>query len=373
MASTSVSLTKKKRRKGTVYQIDYRVNGKRIREVVGPDRRTAELKRATTQQALIEGKLGLPKSTHRVSSLKSLVDGFLAIKKREVTPSTAARYSNYLTPLIDFFESFLPAQAANVRLIERKHIHEFIEFVLGGKTEWARKTANSSIKFYRSLFKYAVEEKLCDNNPTARVKELKLQAQGKRDFYSDDELAKIWSVVDPHWRNCLEFLALTGLRKGEMINLTWDKVALDPLSPQITVTSSEDWSTKTGNTRMVPLPERAVQILHEEKGKHPEVVFTGATQKKILPDEPYHALKAALDQLGLKGDVHKLRHTYASKLTMSGVDITAVKDLLGHTDIKTTQIYAQVSSDHLKNAVSKLKYVATTHGENPSGDVPQTR
>jgi hypothetical protein len=48
MASTSVNLTKIKRGKGTVYQIDYRINRKRIREVVGPDRRTAELKRATT-------------------------------------------------------------------------------------------------------------------------------------------------------------------------------------------------------------------------------------------------------------------------------------------------------------------------------------
>ena len=61
MASTSVNLTKIKRDKGTVYQIDYRINRKRIREVVGPDRRTAELKRATTAQALIEGKLGLSK------------------------------------------------------------------------------------------------------------------------------------------------------------------------------------------------------------------------------------------------------------------------------------------------------------------------
>jgi hypothetical protein len=90
MASTSVNLTKTKRGKGTVYQIDYRVNRKRIREVVGPDRRTAELKRATTQQALIEGKLGLNKTHRRIPSLKNLTSTFLVIKKCEVSRPTSA-------------------------------------------------------------------------------------------------------------------------------------------------------------------------------------------------------------------------------------------------------------------------------------------
>lgn len=365
MASTSVNLTKKKRGKKTVYQVDYRVNGKRIRCVVGPDRRTAELQRATLQKNLIEGKLGLSNS-RKVSSLRNLAGSFLSIKKREVGESSAKRYSNYLDPLVAFFESFLPAQAADIRLIERKHVDEFVEHVLDGKAKWSRKTANGAIKFYRSLFAYGVDEKYCDESPMARVKELKLQAQAKRDFYSDEQLEKLWEVVDPHWRNCLEFLALTGLRKGEMINLTWDRVSLDALNPQITVTSSEDWETKTRNTRILPLPDRAVRILQAEKGKHAKHVFTGTTEEKILPDEPYHALKAALDQLGIEGDVHKLRHTYASKMTMSGVDLTTLAELLGHSDVKTTQIYAQVSTEHLKSAVAKLKYVTTILREDGS-------
>jgi len=177
MASTSVNLTKIKRGKGIVYQIDYRINRKGIREVVGPDRRTAELKRATTAQALIEGKLGLSKTHHRISSLKNLTNAYLAIKKREVSKSTAARYSNYLNPLVSFLETYLPSQAADVRLIERKHINEFIDFVLDREPKWARKTINGAIKFYRSLFAFGIEEKHCDDNPMSKVKELKLQAQ----------------------------------------------------------------------------------------------------------------------------------------------------------------------------------------------------
>ena len=75
MPSTSVNLKRLKRGKGYVYQIDYRVNGKRIREVVGTDKRTAELKRATIQQDLNPGETepsrscpqdSIPQITHRI-------------------------------------------------------------------------------------------------------------------------------------------------------------------------------------------------------------------------------------------------------------------------------------------------------------------
>ena len=135
MASTSVNLTKIKRGKGTVYQIDYRINRKRIREVVGPDRRTAELKRATTQQALIEGKLGLNKTHRRVSSLKNLTNAFLAIKKREVSKSTAARYSNYLNPLVNFLETDFVVQQTTKGTGERV-LREFNQSTLDDVGPW---------------------------------------------------------------------------------------------------------------------------------------------------------------------------------------------------------------------------------------------
>jgi site-specific recombinase XerD len=56
---------------------------------------------------------------------------------------------------------------------------------------------------------------------------------------------------------------------------------------------------------------------------------------------------------------------------MCGVDITAVKELLGHSDIKTTQIDAQVSADHLRTAVSQLKYAPSTPENDVSGMAPQ--
>ncbi len=354
MPSTSVNLKRVRRGKGFVYQIDYRVNGKRIREIVGSDKRTAQLKRATIQQDLILGKLNLPSPDRNPISLRSLADQFLQSKKGEVRAASLQRYSNYSSRLVEFFERFLPLQAADVSLIERKHVREFIDSMQEGDDAWAKKTLNGAIKLCRTIFAIALENKQCEENPMSRFKEFRLPAPGKRDFYSDEELLKIWETVDPHWRNCLEFIANTGLRKGEMINLTWDNVSLDSADPRITVASSEEWETKSGKSRIIPLNSRALEIIQSVRGKHPKYVFTSTTNKKMHPDEPYHALKDALSKLGLEGDVHKLRHTTGSKLAMHGVDPFAIKDLLGHSDIKTTQIYTHTSSEHLRDAVKKL-------------------
>jgi integrase len=353
MPSTKVNLKKIKRQKGYVYQIDYRINGKRIREVVGSDKQTALLKQATVQQDLILGKLRLPNQNRKQISLQALSEEFLSTKRGEVRSTSFKRYDDYLTPFVAFFKGFLPIQAEDARLVEHKHIREFIEYAQSGEVGWSKKTVNGAIKLYRAFFTYAVETTYCDQNPMNKVKEAKL-APGRRDFFSDDELERIWDAVDLHWRSCLEFTAHTGLRKGEMINLTWENVSLDPKDPNITVASSEEWSTKSGRSRTIPLNTRAVEILEAQKGKHATYVFTSRTNKKIHPDEPYHALKKALQKLGLKGDVHKLRHTFASKLRVMNTDIAAIQELLGHADLKTTMLYAHSTGKHLRSAVDKL-------------------
>ena len=76
---------------------------------------------------------------------------------------------------------------------------------------------------------------------------------------------------------------------------------------------------------------------------------------KAHPDTICLVLKEVLAKLDLRGDVYKLRHTYASRLAMNGVDLLSIKTLLGHTDLKTTQIYAHVSSDHLRDEVRTLE------------------
>ena len=145
------------------------------------------------------------------------------------------------------------------------------------------------------------------------------------------------------------------MRKGELINLTWKNVNLKKGEETITVISSDEFRTKTGKKRTIPLKEEAVKILKEQKGKNIKYVFISREGKKIHPKKPYHAIKKALEKANLEGDVHELRHTMASHAVMKGVSIYEVKELLGHQDIKTTMIYAHLSPTTLRSAIDKLE------------------
>ncbi|MBL0061245.1 MAG: site-specific integrase [bacterium] len=127
----------------------------------------------------------------------------------------------------------------------------------------------------------------------------------------------------------------TGLRKGELSNLTWDDVDLDHDPPSIAIQAKDDWTTKTLKRRIVPLNTRAAEIIKRQaRSKKHNYVFKAPEGGQIHPDKIYRELKRALAVLNLEGDVHQWRHTFASHLVMSGVDIATVSKLLGHHSIE---------------------------------------
>lgn len=94
-----------------------------------------------------------------------------------------------------------------------------------------------------------------------------------------------------------------------------------------------------------------------KRGSNARFVFDGRSGKKSglhLREKLIQiAKKAGIENLT---KIHTLRHTFASHLVMRGVDLPTVQKLMGHTDIKTTMIYAHVAPDHLSDAVNKLNF-----------------
>jgi integrase len=214
------------------------------------------------------------------------------------------------------------------------------------------KTLNGARECIGAIFRHAIEEKYLDENPLRKLKKFKIEDKGNVKFYTDEQLLLIFENIDPFWRNHIKFFYLTGLRKAELINLIWENVDLK--QSQISIVSGNGWKTKTGKSRIVPLNAKAVHIIKKFQNKNKIYVFTTEEDNKIHLDKPYHELKNTLEKLGLTGDIHKLRHTFAAKLVMSGKNIYDVSKLLGHADIKTTEIYAHLAPDYLKNVVDVL-------------------
>ncbi len=143
----------------------------------------------------------------------------------------------------------------------------------------------------------------------------------------------------------------SGLRRGELLALTWGDV--DLVGARLTVRGA---TAKSGRTRYLPLNSDARDVLaawNPREATAADLVFPGPTGARMT------SLKTAWGKVataaGLKAfTFHDLRHTFASKLVQAGVDLNTVRELLGHADIKMTLRYSHLAPEHRAAAVAKL-------------------
>lgn len=144
----------------------------------------------------------------------------------------------------------------------------------------------------------------------------------------------------------------TGIRQGELLGLTWDAVSL----PQKTLTVTAD-SAKSSQERHVPLNAESLAVLtqwHRQRGEpRAGLLFPNRDGRKI--SEIKTAWGALLTDAKIDGfRWHDMRHHFASRLVMAGVDLNTVRELLGHGDLKMTLRYAHLAPEHKAAAVEKL-------------------
>jgi len=149
MSSYSVNLEEIRRDKGIVYRLDFGVNGKRIRQTVGSNKKTAELIRADTIQKLILGTYKPTGEKAHNLNIQELIAEFLRSIKNNVRPQSLARYQTYLSRFSDFFRVYFPAVFADVRMIREKYKREFIDKTINDDSQtanrWSPRTMNSAM------------------------------------------------------------------------------------------------------------------------------------------------------------------------------------------------------------------------------------
>jgi integrase len=132
----------------------------------------------------------------------------------------------------------------------------------------------------------------------------------------------------------------TGLRRNEALDLRWRDVDFEKGVIYIA-------KTKDREMRIVPMNKHAHMILAELGPS----LFTGLNSNLVT-----HKFRKAADAAGLDGfKLHSLRHSFASALVAAGVDIYTVSKLLGHSDLKTTMVYAKVGVGTMQAAVDVLQ------------------
>ena len=238
---------------------------------------------------------------------------------------------------------------------------ERIQASLRESGKLAPSTINRHFAFLKHVLNVALRDGLMKENPVKGVQFFK-EPKGRTVFLSEADEAKLKEVFPPEFWPFVEFAIHTGLRQSEQFHLRWEDI--DTASRVLTVPVS-----KSGETRHVPLNERALGILRELKERQvilsPWVFPSPVDHTKPRDGNAFYkkVFVPAVEKAGLSGVVwHTLRHTFCSRLVQAGIPLTTVQKLAGHKDYSTTLIYAHLSPGHLHEAVGILS------GKNPKSE-----
>ena len=153
--------------------------------------------------------------------------------------------------------------------------------------------------------------------------------------------------------------AMTGLRRGEILNLKWSDIDFN--RSLIHVESSDTFRTKAGKRRSLPMHDVVKQILLNRSVKTQSEFVFDSGGSPIHGDWVTKLTKRCVRLAGLnpKLHFHSIRHTFATWLVQAGVSIYEVQKLLGHSSVSVTQVYSHLAASELQDAIGKISLPTT--------------
>jgi integrase len=205
-------------------------------------------------------------------------------------------------------------------------------------------TINRELTVLRRMFNLAIQWNLTASSPVKGVKFFKVSAETPRAL-TDSEFQKLYEAAYPAMKPVLITAYTSGMRLGEIVKLKWEEIDLEKNCIYVR-------DTKNFEGRVIPM--------------NPTLRKTLLALKNSFTNEPVFSYKSK-DSLGssfrkvLKFSriphcrFHDLRHTFATRLVMNGVDLITVQELLGHKDIRMVKRYSHPTPEHKRRAVESLK------------------
>jgi|ERR1051326_198121 integrase len=188
------------------------------------------------------------------------------------------------------------------------------------------------------------------------VIELDEEPRGRVDFFTADQVANLVTRTYNMWRTITYLGVRAGLRPGEMYNLQWTDVDFGQSKIHIDSKPHLNFYVKKYERRTIPMPKSLRDYLLEisKLGGNDFVVSNpdGHRPASTNAMSTYYSRRVRL--IGLKGHIYKLRHTYGSHLVQNSVPLQVVKELMGHRNVATTEIYAHLIPEMHQAAVERL-------------------
>lgn len=290
-------------------------------------------RRLLDEQSTAHGFISRVKSkTCFIAYFKTLVD-----KKYD----SIGNHGNWLScyrHLVNFNNgSELPIEKVDERFLE-----SFKEYLLTcnavkskGLVKLNRNTAVSYFNKVRAALREAYNNKMIKENPASRVKCIKAQ-DSHREYLTFEELQKlaVTPSEDPLQKRLFLTSALCGLRYSDLKNLKWGDIKYSEDGYYLQYTQQ-----KTKKPETLPIAKHVVEMMGE-KGAATDLIFEGIKYSAWQNTKLKNWIKlAGIDK---KITIHNARHSYACLQISLGTDLYTVSKMLGHSSLKTTQIYAKV-------------------------------
>ncbi len=212
--------------------------------------------------------------------------------------------------------------------------------------------ANRVRSLLSKMFSLAKEWGWRTDNPVLGIE--KYQEEKRDRWLNDEELQRLWAALDKYNYHlttyAFKLLLLTGARKGELLQSTWEQFDLEK-----GVWTKPSHLTKQKKKEHLPLSENALVVINELQK------FRKEGSPYLFPSkvdgQPLQEIKTFWKKVIKEADlenvrIHDLRHTHASHLVSSGLSLSIVGKLLGHTQAATTQRYAHLADEPLRQATS---------------------
>lgn len=280
----------------------------------------------------LKGNNALVQDKLRESNVIDFYDDLRNIKKG----NTLKNWSNSFKHFKEFSKGYVKFTDITIQYCE--NYREYLLSKVSGNT------TSTYFANFKTMLNVAVMKKLIDNNPASYVKNPKPTPE--REFLTVEEIKTLTesNYENSDIQNAFLFSCFTGLRISDIINLSWNDIKKEYL---------EIKQQKTEETLRFKIPETANKILTMQKG-----LYINSDRVFQLPGEV--AINRHLSRWIQENNINKHitfhcgRHTFATMCLTYDIDLYTVSKLLGHKDIKHTQIYAKIIDKKRDEAIDKL-------------------
>ncbi len=301
-------------------------------------------------------------SVHRII-MRAHLDNFLKYldAERNYSDKTVLAYSTDLEEFISFVENRFDSKDFSPDDITKNEIRSFLGQL--SRNQLQKKSIARKLSAVKSFFKFLNKNQIVRSNPAKLVATPKYEKKVPS-FFTQEQLTALFDLMDISTaeglrdKTILELFYSTGMRLSELVGLNTGDINMSNRTVSV--------FGKGSKQRIIPMGKEAldsmknyieVRLAIPKKGRtaDPRALFIVPTGQRITALAVQRMVRKHLLQVSdaNKLSPHVLRHSFATHLLDNGADMLAVKELLGHENLSTTQIYTHVTVDRLKDAYKK--------------------